>query len=163
MLDNIQIRSIYALGAAAGMKGIGRDDGLHALVYEMTGQESIKRMDNGQYLAVRNKLLRRQKLANREQPLKKNKDRQADTALGMMTREQIGIAWRLIYRLMELDPSDRTAGVRMCGAIKKILGMSVDTSNPFKWISTSGGSKLIENLKRYVRSAERKALRAQSG
>ena len=43
----------------------------------------------------------------------------------------------------------------LCGvAIEKILGITASKSDPFRWISFEEGSRLIEQLKRFVRSAE---------
>ena len=83
----------------------------------------------------------------------------------MITAEQQSLAWRLMYRLQELDEKPKlhedgspvTVGERMAGAIEKILGISAMAGKDvFKWVSFENGSKLIEYLKRYVRSAERK-------
>ena len=43
-IDKGTVRRIYALGAALGIKGGGRDDELHALVRGLTGKESVKEM-----------------------------------------------------------------------------------------------------------------------
>ncbi len=77
----------------------------------------------------------------------------------MMTEKQIKLAWRYVYRLVELDQSENKAeaGERMFGAIKKVLGVEeANVRYPFKKITKEQGEKLIENLKRYVLSAERK-------
>lgn len=83
-----------------------------------------------------------------------------------MTAEQQKLAWRLMYRLQELDVKPKlhengqpyTVGERMAGAIQTILGTTaIPGKDIFKWVSFEDGTKLIEGLKRYVRSAERKA------
>ena len=80
----------------------------------------------------------------------------------MMTPEQQSLAWRLIYRLKELDtsPNSASAGERMAGAIRKELGITtVEGKDIFRWVSFDDGAKLIEKLKMYVRSAERRTKR----
>ena len=52
---------------------------------------------------------------------------------------------------------------RLLGAIEKILGITASKSDPFRWINFDDGTRLIEQLKRYVRSAERKAFKGGSG
>ena len=46
----------------------------------------------------------------------------------------------------------------MKGAVKKILDMDINLKNeaPFRMVTVRQGSILIDNLKRYVSSAERK-------
>ena len=75
----------------------------------------------------------------------------------MMTAAQQGLAWRLVYRLDELEPTAASVPERIIGAIEKILGITASKSDPFRWISFEEGSRLIEQLKRYVRSSERRA------
>ena len=65
---------------------------------------------------------------------------------------------KITYRLAELDPNENvTVSERLVGAIKKVLGITPSRRDPFRWVNFSDGSKLIEYLKRYVRSAENKA------
>ncbi len=92
-------------------------------------------------------------------------DDRSDIGTGMMTLEQQRLAWRYIYRLIELDKNKHkaTVGERMRGAIKKILGIDVSIKEPFLWVSYENGSKLIEVLKKYVVSAERKLKKVDGG
>ena len=102
-------------------------------------------------------------MQNRSAPLENRKPKTySPPVAGMMTPEQQSLAWRLVYRLIELDAnaSRATAAERMAGAIKKELGITtVPGRDIFKWVSFEDGAKLIEKLKRYVRSAENKARR----
>ena len=79
-------------------------------------------------------------------------------APGMMSAAQQKNAWKLVYRLRDLDAdrSAATVGERMVGAIRKVFNMDVQVGNPFQWLDAANGGMLIEELKRYVRSAERK-------
>lgn len=155
-----QIKRLYALGSGLGLVGRGRDDLLHALVLGMTGKESISSLIEDEFMQVQRELLNRMRLANRQLPEPKARKQQSPSPAGMMTREQQALAWRLVYRLQELDPKDRLScaapGERMCGAVKKILGVHADVKEPFRWVNFAQGQQLIEQLKRYVRSAERR-------
>lgn len=43
-INNYQIRKIYAIGGALGMRGADRQDALHDLVNSMTGKASVKEL-----------------------------------------------------------------------------------------------------------------------
>lgn len=159
-----QVRRIYALGSAAGVLQSGnKEDNLHALVNSITGKDSIRNLTSGEFYKVERELLSRMQMKNRTTPLKSEK--QDTTAPGMMNSKQQGLAWRMIYRLAELDASKSTAtaGERMTGAIKKILGIDARVEKPFEWVTQEQGAALIEHLKRYVRSAERREEKRGSG
>lgn len=170
-MENItkeQIKHIYALGSAVGILDRGnKDDDLHALVSARTGKDSISALSVTEAKNIERDLMDRMRLGNRTEPLdrrpkpaKKAGAEKAPTP-GMMTNEQQRLAWRMIYRLTELDTrpagTAATPGERMCGAIRKELGIDVSIKDPMRWVSFDAGQKLIEQLKRYVRSAERSA------
>ncbi|MGN0603284.1 MAG: regulatory protein GemA [Oscillospiraceae bacterium] len=142
------------------------DDDRHALIYSITGKESTTELTPGETKSVINELTERLKLKNRTKPLEERKPRAYKPSVpGMMTPEQQSLAWRLVYRLKELDSSQKSAsaGERMAGAIKKELGITtVSGKDIFRWVSFDDGAKLIEKLKMYVRSAERRAERTGS-
>jgi len=151
-----QVRRIYALGAAAGVLKAGdKDDDLHAIVFRVTGKTSIKDLTSNEFSEVEHELL----------PLLQGKNRCPQLpppgkydAAGRMTRAQQRLAWRYIYRLRDLDTSrsTATAGERMVGVIKKELGVDAYVTDPFRWLSPGQGGMLIEKLKQYVASAERR-------
>lgn len=152
-----QIRSIYALGSSLGINGNSREDELHQLVYGITGKESIKELTSSEVYLVQQELMKRMKGAGNIK--KRSKKTAIDVPPGKMTESQQKKAWSLIYRLVELDPSESTPSERMIGAVKKILGMEINTENkaPFRMVTVSDGIKLIDMLKKYVVSAEKKA------
>lgn len=159
-----QIKRIYALGGALGLVQSGsRDDDLHALVLRTTAKESVSALTDKEFKMVERELLSLMKYKNRQEPLKSKKP--AASAPGMMNAAQQGLAWRLIYRLQELDTrsSSATAGERMVGAIRKILEVDARTEKPFEWVTQEQGARLIEQLKRYVRSAEYRITKRRSG
>lgn len=161
MITKEQIRRINALGAGCGLLERGnKDDPLHGIVFSVSGKSSIKELTEKEFFAVQHELIERMKLSNHDAPLKCKARK--EPAPGMMTLSQQDLAFRFIYRLKELDvvPSSATVGERMVGAIGKILGITAGTDEPFLWINFDSGEKLIEVLKKYVRSAERKAERA---
>lgn len=136
------------------------DDERHTLVYGVTGKSSLTELDDEETKAVMHELTERMKISSRSVPLEKCRPQVYSPQVpGMMTHEQQSLAWRLVYRLKELDtsPNSATAGERMAGAIKKELGITtVPGRNIFRWVSFDEGSRLIEKLKMYVRSAERR-------
>jgi hemoglobin-like flavoprotein len=149
-----QVRSIYALGSAAGILESGnKDDSLHALVRRVTGKDTVSSLTAEEYEKVKHELLPLLKYRN-------HKPAVPAYAPGMMNKAQQSLAWRYIYRLRELDQDTdahaATVGERMVGAIKKVLGVDAKVESPFKWLSQEQGGALIEQLKRYVRSAERR-------
>lgn len=168
-------KRLYAL--ASGLELVERnnkDDPFHILVHGITGKTSVKDLTDDEKKEVEAELLNRMKLSNHNVPLKtkaKTKTK-VETQPGMMTAAQQTLAWRLIYRLMELDATPKikdtgvpyTARERMDGAIDKILGVTPNkTKNPYVWVDFKQGEKLIEVLKKYVRSAERKQKKAGVG
>lgn len=141
-----QISKLYALAARAGLLESGnKEDNFHQIVSGLTRKDSVKKLTEDEYKKVRGRLL--QELENKN-------------ASGRMSSGQIKKAWSLMYQIMEHSPSKegKTAGERMCGAIKKILNMDADVKNPFSWVSAEQGNKLIEMLKRYLRTAKKKQI-----
>ena len=151
-----QIKSIYAMGSSLGINRNSHEDELHALVLCITNKESIKELTSSEAGAVISELIRRMK---GEGKIRKERRRKIDVPPGKMTEAQQRKAWQLIYRLQELDPSESSAAERMRGAVRKILGAEINTNNkaPFRMIPMEDGIKLIDTLKRYVMSAEKKA------
>lgn len=143
--------------------GINEDD-RHALIYGITGKESTTELTPDETHQLIHELTERLKLKNRTKPLEERKPRAYKPQVaGMITINQQRMAWALIYRLMELDgvAVDKSmAGKRMAGAIRKELGVTtVEGEDIFRWVDFDNGAKLIEKLKMYVRSAERRTKR----
>ena len=127
---------LYALASSLGMvERNNREDAFHQLVFGITGKSHVSELT-----AV-----------------------EANAVPGMMTVSQQKKAWSLVYRLDELEPKEVPVIERLLGAIEKILGITASKSDPFRWINFDDGTRLIEQLKRYVRSAERKAFKGGSG
>jgi hypothetical protein len=159
-----QIKRIYALGGALGLVVSGsHDDHLHDMIHRLTEKDSVRDLTAPEFRNVERELLTLLQYKNRTAPLKAKP--KPDTAPGMMNPAQQGLAWRMIYRLQELDTKNSTAiaGQRMVGAIKRILGVDAGVEKPFDWVTFEQGTQLIEHLKRYVRSAEGAARKRGSG
>lgn len=160
------IKRLYALASVLGLvERNNKEDPFHILVHGITGKTSVKDLTIKEAKEVETELLNRMKLSNHNAPLKQEKKSAPEVQPGMMTAAQQSLAWRLMYRLMELDETPKlkdngkphTVRERMDGAIDKILGVTPNkTKNPYVWIDFKQGEKLIEVLKKYVRSAERK-------
>lgn len=147
-------KKLYAL--ASGLDMVERsssDDPLHQLVFGMTGKEHISQLTEREAAAVESELRERMKLKNKTAPLKSKK---REIAPGMMTEAQQKKAWSLMYRLAELDPSECSVGERLVGVVKK-TGTSSSVRDPFRFVTFELGAGIIEQLKRYVRSAERRS------
>ena len=154
MTDN-ERRRIFGLARELGINS----EELHILVNGVTGVTSIKDLNKSQTYSVIQELNDRINISGRAVP-KKPKSKKEETIIpGMITPNQKNYCWSMMCRLCELDPKKATRGERMCGAIGKILGVTAVPEDPFKWISFEQGRDLIEGLKRYVYSAERKAIR----
>lgn len=162
-MTNEQRKTIFGMCKSLGIS----EDDRRALIYSVTGKESTKELTGSQTEAVIGELRKRCGSVPAP-PEKRNPKAYKPTVAGMMTTEQQSLAWRYIYRLRELDEKPvlhedgkpYTVGERMAGAIHKICGITAKSGKDiFRWVSFEDGAKLIEGLKRYVQSAERKARR----
>lgn len=157
-----QRKAIFGMCGQLGMN----DDDRHALILSVTGKESTKELTDRETEDVLREL--RKRLGGETVPPEKRNPKAYKPAVpGMMTTDQQSLAWRLMYRLCELDEkpvlhengTPVTPGERMAGAIRAILGnnMTQPGGEIFDRVHFDEGVKLIEGLKRYVKSAERKA------
>lgn len=165
-MTTAQRKAIFGMCKTLGMS----EDDRRALIYSVTSRESTKELTNSQTEEVI-KELRKRCGGVAAPPEKRNPKAYKPAVAGMMTTEQQSLAWRLMYRLRELDEKPLlhedgtpfTVGERMAGAIHKICGITAKSGeNIFRWVSFKDGEKLIEKLKMYVNSAERKAERRKS-
>ena len=144
-------KRLYAIAAKLGLVE-GGEDAFHQIVYRVTGKAHVSELDEAEGKAVKQELLR---MKGQMQP----KLKQYEEVPGMMSAAQQRYAWRLIYRLIDLDGDAAGAapGERLAGAVRKTLGTTANPRSPLRWVSREEGSKLIEALKRYVKSAEKKS------
>lgn len=159
MATKEQIRRIYGMGAVLGIKGSDKNDLLHDLIFGITGKTSVKELDDKEAQSVISELIHRMRFGNPDRPKKIAKDQGSN---GMATKEQQNLCWRYCYRLKELDsdPNSADVGDRMIGAIRKVCDTNIVTKeDPFRCVTQESCAKLIEQLKRYVNTAERRAKR----
>lgn len=146
------------MAAALGLLERGsKEDAFHQLVYGLTGKEHVSELSAAEANVVQRELQSR--LRSAAPNVTKKRSRKKDVP-GMMTVAQQGKAWALIHCLDEIEPKEVPEVERLLGAIEKVLGITASRVDPFRWINFDDGTKLIEQLKRYVRSAERKAAKA---
>lgn len=149
-------KKLYTLANSLGLVENGsKEDPFHQLVYGLTGKEHVSELTSEEARAIQAELQERMRLKNHSEPPKKKVIK--ENVPGMMSAAQQRLAWRLVYRLDELEPTDASVSERLIGAIEKILGITASRADPLRWVDCDNGMKLIEHLKRYVRSAERRA------
>lgn len=149
-INTYQIRKIYAIAGALGMKGNDRYDPLHDLISDITGKESVRDLSYADACRVIGELEARQGTPPRKggRPLRKS-------APGRVSEGQQRKIWALMYKLEEASPSTAPLGNRLCAIIKKTLGVDAFPAAPFAWVDYKGGNKVIEALKGYVTTAQK--------
>ena len=150
-INNYQIRKIYAIGGALGMRGADRQDALHDLVNSMTGKASVKELTYAEACRVIGELEARQGTP----PPRKGGCPLRKSAPGRVSEGQQRKIWALMYKLEEASPSTAPLGNRLCAIIKKTLGVDAFPAAPFAWVDYKGGNKVIEALKGYVTTAQK--------
>lgn len=163
-IEQFQIKKIYAIGSALGIKGSGSGDELHALVGGVTGKDSIKSLTYQEAGAVIARLEELQgKAASPRSRSRKPQEHQSRP--GGVTSGQQKKIWALMYELKKYDevPNDVQLGIRLCKIVKKELRLDARVENPFIWLDFAQGNRLIEILKKYVESAKKKEGGAGNG
>lgn len=125
-------KRLYTLANGLGLvENSNKEDPFHQLVYGLTGKEHVSELTQAEARAVQAELQERMRLKNHDKPLKKEKAAKKDVP-GMMTSAQQRLAWRLVYRLDELEPTAASVPERLIGAIEKILGITASRADPFR-------------------------------
>lgn len=150
-INTYQIRKIYAIAGALGMKGNDRYDPLHDLISDMTGKESVRDLSYADACRVIGELEARQGTP----PPRKGGRPLRKSAPGRVSEGQQRKIWALMYKLEEASPSTAPLGNRLCAIIKKTLGVDAFPAAPFAWVDYKGGNKVIEALKGYVTTAQK--------
>lgn len=150
-INTYQIRKIYAIAGALGMKGNDRYDPLHDLIADMTGKESVRDLSYADACRVIGELEARQGTP----PPRKGGRPLRKSAPGRVSEGQQRKIWALMYKLEEASPSTAPLGNRLCAIIKKTLGVDAFPAAPFAWVDYKGGNKVIEALKGYVTTAQK--------
>lgn len=154
-IQGFQIKKIYAIANALGLVGKGSEDELHEIVAGAIGKSSIKTLS---YYEAENIIIMLDNLKHPSTPIPKVKRKKREEVAGGITEGQQRKVWYLMYQLKKHDlvKSDVSIGERLCKIIKKEVGVDCLPKNPFAWIDYKAGNKLIEVLKHYVKSAEKK-------
>lgn len=150
MITKQHIHTLYAIASRIGLVESGnKNDNFHNLVYRLTKKQSVKDLTEKEFYLVKGNLLKigdgvpRQNISS------------TNTMSNGMTEEQIKKSWAILYEIIQYSPSSATAGERMVGAIKKILGVDAQVSQPFAWLDADHGIRLIEQLKKYEKSVKK--------
>lgn len=151
---------LYAIAANAGLVEHGnKEDPFHQIVYSLTGKTSVKDLTSREMKQVENEI--RSRISEN---VSGDRIKSQEAVAGMMSPTQQSLAWRLMYRIQRYDVkvSDKSVGTRLAGVVRKSLKISASDTDPLKWVNAENGNKLIETLKRYVKSAEKKYNRQMS-
>ena len=130
-IESFQMKKIYAIGHALGITGNGSEDELHILVSGVTGKDSIKELSYQEAMAVIKRLEDLQGGTAAPKPSSRKPKEHSQRPGGVTSGQQKKI-WALMYELKKRDKS------------------------PFAWLTFSQGNTLIEVLKGYLKSLERK-------
>lgn len=124
-IEQFQIRKIYAIGNALGIKASGSEDELHALVGGVTGKDSIKSLTYQEACAVIARLEELQGKTVSPKP-RNSKPKEHETRPGGVTSGQQKKIWFLMYELKKCDevPNDVQLGDRLC-AVRTITSSSI--------------------------------------
>lgn len=153
-------RILYAIAAKNGLVEHGnKDDPFHQIIYSVTGKTSVKDLTDREMQLVEAEIY-----SHKNDNISGDKIRNQEAVPNMMSPAQQSLAWRLMYRIRRYDLtiSDKSIGARLAGVVRKSLEISASETDPLKWVNAENGNRLIETLKRYVKSAEKKYNRQQS-
>lgn len=153
-----QRQTIYGMATQLGIYEKGnKNDDLHALVYKLTGKESIGMLTASDAGAVISNLI----LLKDAQNLPRESHKKPDKVNrpGMITPEQEKKVWFFMYRLAEFDKESRSVSLahRLCRIIEKELKVSAFEKDPFRFVTFEHGSTLIEVMKKYIQNEKRKS------
>ena len=153
MSERDSVQKIYGIAAVLGMVESGNhEDALHQLVYGMTGKDSVRSLSEAERKSVAAEL--RKRLRKEYLSYHPSKTEFA----GKMTARQKSKAWALLYeleRITPFTPSPVSIQERMAGVVQKGLQITASAADPLRWASLADGSRLIEQLKRYVQHAKK--------
>lgn len=152
-----QIRKIYAIAGALGMVSRDEDDALHDLVRDVTGKDSVKKLEYAEAFRIIGELEKKQGVnptprTNGHGSRPKSKSKPGGASDGQQRK-----VWALMYQLEKESPSKAALGDRLCGIIKRELHRDAFAKDPFAWMDYKECNRLVEILKGYVKTATGKA------
>ena len=148
------VKKLYAIAAKNGLVERGnKDDALHQIIFSITGKTSAKELTAREIKAVETEIFKR--YGNK---VSGNKIRNQEAVEGMMSPAQQSLAFRYMYEIesYDLKPSSKTVGERLAGIVHKELNLTAFPDKPLLWVDAKDGNRLIEILKHYLTSAEKK-------
>ena len=154
MATGKQIQRIYALGAKCGLldRERGNDDDLHLWIKQWSQKDHISELTEKQADFIIARLIDYQKNVCPPDPAKRE----------FITNEQKRLCFGLAYKLAKLSPSDAEVRERLRGLICKVTNRNIKTDGDiFYKVTRDEGSRIIEILKRMIRSEERKKERGE--
>lgn len=152
MATGKQIQRIYALGAKCGLldRERGADDDLHLWIKQWSQKDHISELTEKQadFIIAR--------LADYKENVCPSKPEEIEHITG----EQQSFCFRLAYKLAQISPSEIEVRERLRGLICKVTGREINPDGDiFYKVTRDEGSRIIETLKRIIRSEERKKKR----
>ena len=152
MATGKQIQRIYALGERCGLldRDLGANDNLHLWIKQWSRKDHISELTEKQADFIIARLIDYKENACPEKP----------TEIEHITGEQQSLCFRLAYKLAQLSPSEVEVRERLRGLICKVTGRNIQADGDiFYKVSRDEGARIIEMLKRIIRSEERKKKR----
>ena len=144
VIQGWQKKKIYAIANALGFtnRNDKENDVLHMIVHSQTGKLSIRELTSYEANMI---------IAY----LEKQKNHSIHD---VMSQGQKKKCWQLMYELQSLDavPNPAPVGMRLAGIIERQFNVKSTPHRVFNHLSKEDGNRLIEILKNYIHSAERK-------
>lgn len=139
-----QTKKIYAIANALGFvdRTDKENDILHMIIHSQTGKTSTKDLTYREANAI---------IAYLEK-------QQNQTIQEVMSQGQKKKCWQLMYELQSLDkePNATPVGERLAGIIERQFKVKSTPQRIFNHLSKDEGNQLIEILKNYIKTAERR-------
>ena len=146
-----QRKRMYGLARELGMstRSLDQDDDLHLLVAGITGKQSLRSLTYTEAEQIIGELRHRQRFRTDPQPSEKP---------GGVTIGQQKKIIALMCELRKFDdpPSRATIEQRVSGVIRRELHIEATANAPYQWLNYRHGNKLIEVIKGYLDTAQRK-------
>lgn len=144
VIQGWQTKKIYAIANALGFveRTDKENDILHMIIHSQTGKTSTKNLTYREANAI---------IAYLEK-------QQNQTVQEVMSQGQKKKCWQLMYELQSLDrePNTTPVGERLAGIIERQFKVKSTPQRIFNHLSKDEGNQLIEILKNYIKTAERR-------
>lgn len=144
VIQGWQTKKIYAIANALGFvdRTDKENDVLHMIIHSQTGKTSTKDLTYREANAI---------IAYLEK-------QQNQTVHEVMSQGQKKKCWQLMYELQSLDvePNLTPVGERLAGIIERQFKVKSTPQRIFNHLSKDDGNQLIEILKNYIKTAERR-------